>query len=90
MDEHCNFALFHQSRNIGIGFKTTDDEGDVRLFWIKLRDLFRFGNDWQEKIMGALRSVAVPPGRYGDYPCLSPGETFVHDDSHRRAWQRQK
>ena len=29
-----NFSLFHKNRNIGIGFKKTDGNGDTRLFWI--------------------------------------------------------
>ena len=39
-----NFALFRRRRRIGIGFKTTvAGGGDVRLAWIKLTDLMRFG-----------------------------------------------
>ena len=67
-----NFALFHRNRNIGVGLKTTDAEGCVRLFWIKRRDLLRFGNDWQGKVIEALQSIAIPPERYGEYPFLSP------------------
>src|SRR5260370_41957942 len=37
-----NFALFHRGRQIGIGFKKTYADGNVRLFWIKRRDLARF------------------------------------------------
>ena len=62
-----NFALFHRGRQIGIGFKTTDAEGQVRLFWIKRRDLLRFGNAWQEKLGDALARLAIPPERYADY-----------------------
>jgi hypothetical protein len=65
-----NFTLFQRGRNLGIGFKATDASGNVRLFWIKRRDLLRFGNDWQPKVIDALRSVAIPPERYVDYPFL--------------------
>jgi hypothetical protein len=66
-----NFSLFHRGRNIGIGFKTTDADGSVRLFWIKRRDLMHFGSAWQAKVMDALRRIAIPPERYPDYPFLS-------------------
>ena len=66
-----NFALFHKNRNIGIGFKTTDT-GNVRLFWIKRRDLLRFGGHWQGKVIDALRSIAIPPEDYRLHPFLSP------------------
>jgi hypothetical protein len=66
-----NFALFHRSRKIGIGFKQTDGEGVVRLFWIKRRDLMRFSSAWQAKVAGTLRSLAIPPERYPEYPFLS-------------------
>ena len=65
-----NFSLFHRGRNIGIGFKTIDAEGNVRLFWIKRRDLMRFGHDWQEKVIDALRRIAIPPESYAKYPFL--------------------
>ena len=66
-----NFSLFQRGRNFGIGFKATDASGNVRLFWIKRRDILRFGNAWQQKVIDALRSVAIPPERYTDYPFLS-------------------
>ena len=65
-----NFALFHRGRRVGIGFKKTDADGDVRLFWIKHRDLMRFGNDWQVKLANALARLAIPPERYAEYPFL--------------------
>jgi len=65
-----NFTLFQRGRNLGIGFKATDAGGHVRLIWIKRRDLMRFGNDWQQKVIDALRSAAIPPERYADYPFL--------------------
>jgi hypothetical protein len=40
-----NFSLYHRGRQIGIGFKKTMPDGDVRFYWIKRRDLMRFGND---------------------------------------------
>ena len=65
-----NFALMHRGRNIGIGFKRTDAAGSIRLFWIKRRDLARFGNVWQEKVIDALRRIAIPPDQYPRYPFL--------------------
>lgn len=65
-----NFTLLHRGRAIGIGFKHTDAEGNVRLFWIKRRDLLRFGNDWQRRVMDALQRIAIPSERYGEYPFL--------------------
>jgi hypothetical protein len=65
-----NFALLHRGRQIGIGFKKTDAEGHGRLFWIKRRDLMRFGNHWQEMVMDALRRIAIPPESYPAYPFL--------------------
>jgi hypothetical protein len=66
------FTMFHKQRKIGFGFKATDASGNVRLFWIKRRDLLRFGHDWQQKVIDALLSAAIPPQRYADYPFLSP------------------
>jgi hypothetical protein len=65
-----NFALFHRGRQIGIGFKKTYPGGDVRLFWIKLSDLMRFGNRWLEKLASTLVRLAIPPERYAEHPFL--------------------
>lgn len=65
-----NFALFRRGRNIGIGFKKTGADGHVRLFWIKRRDLLRFGNSWQARIGDALARIAIPPESYPAYPFL--------------------
>jgi hypothetical protein len=65
-----NFALLHRGRPIGIGFKKTDPDGHVRLYWIKRRDLLRYSHDWQEKVIDALRRNAIPPENYPQYPFL--------------------
>jgi hypothetical protein len=65
-----NFSLFHRGREIGIGFKKTDADGNVGLFWIKRRDLLRFGHCWQEKVIDALRRNAIPPEQYPEYSFL--------------------
>ena len=65
-----NFALFHRGRQIGIGFKQTYGDGDVRLFWIKRRDLMRFGHAWEETVISAFAAAAIPPERYREYPFL--------------------
>jgi hypothetical protein len=65
-----NFALFHRGRQIGIGFKQTYAKDDVRLFWIKLSDLIRLNNAWQEKAASAFAAAAIPRERYADYPFL--------------------
>jgi len=65
-----NFALFCRGRKIGIGFKTTVANGDVRLSWIKLSDLMRLGNRWQAKMLNALESFAISPERYAEFPHL--------------------
>jgi hypothetical protein len=44
--------------------------GDVRLAWIKLTDLMRFGRSWEPKVMSTLASFAIPPERYADFPPL--------------------
>jgi hypothetical protein len=67
-----NFTLIHHGRNIGMGFKQTDAAGNVRLYWIKRRDLSRFGNDWQQKVIGALQRLAIPHERYTEYRFLRP------------------
>jgi hypothetical protein len=67
-----NFSLHHRDRKIGIGFKKTDGEGSVRLFWIKLRDLTHFGNAWQAKVAAALDRFGIPEDRYAEYPFLNP------------------
>jgi hypothetical protein len=53
-----------------MGFKKTEAGGNVRLFWIKRRDLVRFGNDWQVKLANAITRLAIPPERYAEYPFL--------------------
>jgi hypothetical protein len=65
-----NFALFHCGRQIGIGFKQTYAEDDVRLFWIKLSDLISFGSAWEEKVISAFAQAATPPERYAEYRFL--------------------
>jgi hypothetical protein len=65
-----NFTLTHRNRGIGIGFKRTDAKGHVRLFWIKRRDLLPFGNNWQKRVIHALRRIAIPPEDYALYPFL--------------------
>jgi hypothetical protein len=65
-----SFTLLQKGRAIGIGFKKTDVQGDIRLFWIKRRDLFRFGHYWQQRLIESLQRIAVPPERYADYPFL--------------------
>lgn len=65
-----NFALFHRGCQVGIGFKQTYAEDDVRLFWIKLSDLMRFGKVWQEKASSTFAAAAIPPERYPEYPFL--------------------
>jgi hypothetical protein len=67
-----NFALFRRRRKIGIGFKTTVAGGDVRLSWIKLTALMRFGRRWEPKMMCAIANFAIPPEHYGDFPRFSP------------------
>jgi hypothetical protein len=58
-----NLTLVHRRRNVGIGFKQTDAAGDIRLFWIKRRDMVRYGNDWQKKLISALQRFPIPPER---------------------------
>jgi hypothetical protein len=65
-----NFTLLHQGRPIGLGFKQTDAQENVRLFWIKRRDLLRFGHYWQRRMLEALQRIAIPPERYAEYPFL--------------------
>jgi hypothetical protein len=65
-----NFALLHRGRPIGIGFKKTMPGGNVRLFWIKCRDLMRFGNQWQAKMAPMLQGAAIPREQHGEYPFL--------------------
>lgn len=67
-----NFTLIHRGRKIGIGFKQTDAHRNIRLSWIKRRDLARFSNNWQEKVIGAVQRLAIPPERYAEYPFLRP------------------
>jgi len=66
------FSLFDRGRKIGIGFKKTESDGNVRLFWIKLRHLERFGIAWKTKVMDALFRSEIPPENYGDYLFLRP------------------
>ena len=65
-----NFALFCRGRRIGIGFKATHADGDVRLTWIKLTDLMRLGRYWQGKVISALKGLAIAPERYANFPVL--------------------
>ena len=47
-------------------------DGNIRLFWIKRRDLMRFGHDWEQRVIDAFSRLAIPPVRYPDYPFLHP------------------
>ena len=67
-----NFTLIHRGRNIGMGFKQTDAAGNIRLFWIKRRDLMRFGNKWQATFGRAIADIAIPSEDYPQYPFLRP------------------
>src|SRR5437016_440511 len=65
-----NFTLLHKGRAIGMGLKKTCAQGDIRLFWIKRRDLLRFGHYWQQRLIEHLQRIAISPERYADYPFL--------------------
>jgi hypothetical protein len=65
-----NFTLLHKGRAIGMGFKGTDGQGNIRLFWIKRSDLLHFGQEWQRRLFEAMQRIAIPPDRYPDYPFL--------------------
>jgi hypothetical protein len=65
-----NFTLLYRGRPIGLGFKQTDAQGNARLFWIKRRDLLRFGHYWQRRMLEAMQRIAIPPDRYAEYPFL--------------------
>jgi hypothetical protein len=81
-----NFALFHRGRQIGIGFRRTYAKDDVRLFWIKLSDLVRLNNAWQERAVGIFAAVEIPPKRYADYPflraCAADAQMHFVDPGH--------
>ena len=65
----------HKGRTIGMGFKQTDRQGNIRLFWIKRRDLLRFSRAWQLRLSETLQRIAIPPERYAEYQfcaCESP------------------
>jgi hypothetical protein len=65
-----NFALFRRGRRIGIAFKATCADCDVRLTWIKLTDLMRLGRYWQGKVISVLKGLAISPERYAEFPVL--------------------
>jgi hypothetical protein len=67
-----NFSLHHGGRQIGIGFKKTERDGRVHLFWIKDRDLTRCANAWRPKVAAAFTRIAIPPERYPEYAFLRP------------------
>ena len=62
------FSLFDGARNIGIGLKNTDTEGNVHLSWLKLRDLTRLVTTWERQLNNALQRHAIPPEQYPEYP----------------------
>jgi len=64
------FALCRHGRRIGTGLKVTAPDGVARLGWVRLRDLSRFGHDWQIKLTRVLDRFAIPPDRYADFPAL--------------------
>jgi hypothetical protein len=67
-----NFSLVHHGRPLGLGFKKTTADGRVLLFWIKRRDLIRFGNKWQATFGRAIADIAIPSEDYPQYPFLRP------------------
>lgn len=54
------FSLFSGNRRIGIAWKVTDRSGRPRLFWLKLRDLVRFGNQVGPQLIQTARRYAMP------------------------------
>jgi hypothetical protein len=66
------FSLVRRDRKFGIGFKNTDPFGNVRLLWISVRDMTRFADVWQPKVIEALVRHSIPRENYGDYPFLQP------------------
>jgi hypothetical protein len=67
-----NFSLIYRNRPIGLGFKATNPDGEVRLFWIKYRDLECFSREWRKKMGEMFERLAIPPERYPEYPFLTP------------------
>jgi hypothetical protein len=64
------FSLFKSTRNIGIGFKNTDANGNVHLCWLRLRDLKLLTTDWERVLMAALRLHEIPPEQCREHPAL--------------------
>jgi hypothetical protein len=65
------FSMSVGHRRIGIAWKVTDKFGRARLFWIKLRDLKRFGNQFGGQVIQAALRYAIPPEQYAEYAVLS-------------------
>ncbi|HEV2500039.1 MAG TPA: hypothetical protein VGY31_10715 [Terriglobia bacterium] len=57
------FSLFSGNRKIGIAWKVTDRSGRPRLFWLKLRDLVRFGNQVGPQLIQTALHYAMPGER---------------------------
>lgn len=57
------FSLFSGNRRIGIAWKVTHRSGRPRLFWLKLRDLVRFGNQVGPQLIQTALHYAMPGER---------------------------
>lgn len=66
------FSLFDGGRRIGIGIKTTDRAGTVRLFWFKPRDVTRFFSSFEERFLATAQKYAIPRENCKDYGVLEP------------------
>lgn len=64
------FSLLKGGRMIGIAFKASDAHGNVKLAWIKLRDMGRLSSQMQHRIVQVALRYAIPRDEYHNYPVL--------------------
>jgi hypothetical protein len=64
------FSLFRGRTKIGVGIKETDQHGQTRLSCVRLRDLRRLANTWEQRLTQAAVQHAIPASDYPRYPFL--------------------
>ena len=66
------FSLLSGENRIGIGFKTTDQDGVAHLYWFKLRDVTRYFNSFEKQLIQAAARFAIPREEYAQHRVLEP------------------
>lgn len=66
-----NFSLVRRGNHVGFGFKRTEEDGTVRLLWVKWRDMESLLRKLGSRVWSALERRQVPPESYRQFPFIT-------------------